>query len=155
MAEAPITAHEIEQILSQPMEIIGDVGWQNKQNNSWYETTMKVSHPSKDISLEMRISVNEFDKKKYSFSLLLWGAHRIRALDAGGSHQNKHTDKNRWIQDLHKHKWTDQCHGAWAYSPDDILVRDIESAFRSFCDECGIRFNGRWHDPPRKQISLF
>jgi hypothetical protein len=34
MAEAPITEHEIEQILSQPMEIIGDVGWQNKQNNS-------------------------------------------------------------------------------------------------------------------------
>lgn len=78
MAEAPITEHEIDKILRHPMEIVDDVVWQRKQNNSWFEAILKVKHPQRGISLDMRLSLNELDRGKYSFSLLLWGSHRIR-----------------------------------------------------------------------------
>jgi Pyruvate/2-oxoacid:ferredoxin oxidoreductase delta subunit len=155
MAEAPITEHELDRILSQPMEIIDNVIWQRKPNNSWLEAVLKVKHPQRGVTLEIRLSVNDLDRGKYSFSLLLWGGHRIRGLDVNGSHRNTHTDRNRWNQELHKHKWTDICHGSWAYTPDDITIQTMEDAFRSFCKECGITFKGRWTDPPARQTTLF
>lgn len=154
MAEAPITEHELDQILSQAMEIVDDVIWQRKQNDSWFESTLKVNHPQRGISLEMRLSVNELDRGKYAFSLLLWGAHRIRGLDVAGSHKNNHTDNNRWNQELHKHRWTDICRGSWAYTPDEIPAQSMEEAFRAFCNECGIVFNGRWMELPPQQMTL-
>jgi len=155
MAEAPITEHELTQILSQPMEIVDDIVWQRKQNTSWFGAVLKVRHPQRGITLEMRLSVNEMDRGKYSFSILLWGCHRIRGIDINGSHKNSHTDNNRWIQELHKHKWTDICHGAWAYTPHDLLAWTMKEDFRSFCDECGIYFKGRWTDLPPQQATLF
>lgn len=149
MAEAPITEREIDQILSETMEILDDVIWQRKQNNVWLESTLKVRHLQRQIKLELRLSVNDLDRDKCSFSLILWGSHRIRGLDVAGSHKNNHIDNNRWNQELHKHKWTDACRGSWAYTPQNFPIQTMEESFREFCIECGITFNGNWSEPLR------
>lgn len=151
MLEAPITEHEIDQILRAPIKILDNVIWQKKQNNIWFESILKVIHPQRGIRLEMRLSVNDLDRNKYSFSLL-WDIHRIRGLDLGGSHKNNHTDNNRWNQELHKHKWTDTCRGSWAYTPQNFPIQTIEESFKEFCRESGISFNGKWSNPPHSQM---
>lgn len=59
------------------------------------------------------------------------------------------------MQELHKHKWTDNCHGTWAYTPNESMGQMMEQAFISFCEECSIDFKGRWTEPPAQQKTLF
>jgi hypothetical protein len=55
-----------------------------------------------------------------------------------GSHQNRHTDAERWVCKTHKHKWTDECHDRFAYTPTDITADDAVGQLIQFCSECGI-----------------
>ena len=146
----------VEEILRYPMRISAAVAWSPKSSNLWYECRLPVDHPNPDIRLELRATVNAKYPQKFSFSLLLAGTYCIRRLDVGSSHENKHTDGHKWQQATHKHKWTDLCHGSWAYTPSEIgNTVSIREAFDLFCAECGIRFTGHWADPPAPQGSLF
>lgn len=154
MTGAPITEAEIASILQEKMECKASVNWITKSDHSWYEATLKVSHPRRDVLLELLITVNRREPIKYSVSLILWNNFRIRGMDVNGSHRNTHTDMNEWRHELHKHKWTDMCHASWACTPKDIDPSSIRSAFETFCRECGIVFGGEWVDPPAVQMDL-
>lgn len=148
-----ITETRVEDLLRQPMTASGRVRW--RQKRGWWEATIPVSHPDPGVRLRLIITVNDRIRSKASVSLLLDGGYRIRGLDLGGSHENKHTDRNVWYHQVHKHKWTDACRGAWAYTPAEISNDvSLEQAFLLFCAECGIEFRGTWHDPPPVQTRI-
>lgn len=153
--EFAISEAVLEQILRHPMYVRGAVQWAPKSSGLWYECRLPVDHPDPDIRLELRATVNAAYRRKFSFSLLLAGRHCIRRLDVGGSHENKHTDTKKWHHATHKHRWTDLCHGSWAYTPEGFgSAVSIREAFDLFCAECGIRFTGHWTDPPPIQGRL-
>lgn len=148
MPEAPITDAEIAQILSNPLIISESVTWARKNDDSWAEATVHVKHELRGIDLMVKLTANLKDRVKFSVSLLCNGT-RIAALDIRGNHANTHTDKNRWVRQTHIHRWTDVCHGSWAYSPDSPFSEDPARAFLDFCQQFGIQFLGQWHDPPQ------
>jgi hypothetical protein len=78
----------------------------------------------------------------------------ISRFDAGGSHQNRHTNNERWLDQGHKHRWTDLCRDSFAYTPSDIDTSSIASAFRSFCKEIGVEFEGKVEPLPPSQTAL-
>jgi hypothetical protein len=152
MADAPLTEAEAEAILAEPMSIAGPVVWSQKGHESWAEARLKVKHARRDRTLTVVMTVNLFSRRKCSISLLLDNAHRIRGLDVLGSHDNKHTDTNRWRGQTHEHCWTDACRGSWARSTDD--PPDVQQALMVFCERLGITFEGEWTDPPPGQWGL-
>lgn len=148
-----VTEARVESVLRQPMTASGRVQWRRKAG--WWECSIAVRHPDPAVRLRLVITVNDRIRSKASVSLLLDGAYRVRGLDMAGSHENKHTDRNVWYHQVHKHKWTDACHGAWAYTPSEISdSMSLEQAFRLFCAECGIDFRGTWHEPPPRQVRM-
>src|SRR3954470_24068793 len=116
MAGAPVSEAEVRALLVGPLEVGTSVSWKLKSNDSWAEAQLAVRQPLPGATLSVRLTVNLLAPSKYSIILLLNDAHRIRSLDVGGNHQNKHTDQNRWVHQTHEHQWTDACHGAWACS---------------------------------------
>jgi hypothetical protein len=109
----------------------------------------------KGINLKIVVTVNRFELSLYSFALLLNNAFRIRGLDINGSHRNKHTNRNSWIGQTHKHKWTDLCGDRFAYTPSDITAQDIQGQLSQFCSECGIRYDATIAAFPPLQGGLF
>lgn len=105
-----VTEAWVQSILDQPMTASGQVQWRKKA--VWWECSLVVGHPDPSVRLRLVITVNDRARSKASVSLLLDSAHRIRGLDIMGSHQNSHTDRNLWLHQAHKHKWTDACHGS-------------------------------------------
>jgi hypothetical protein len=147
MTRVPVTEAEVRAILAAPMRIRETVQWRRKSNQAWAEATLRVLHPRNDIDLTVKLTVNLLAPEKFTLSVLLNNAQRIYAIDVGGSHENRHTDQNRWVHETHEHRWTDACHGSWACSAGPFPA-DLRSAFAKFCDRLGIKFTGRWSDPP-------
>jgi hypothetical protein len=83
------------------------------------------------------ISLNVAVQSRYDFTPLL-DDKRVRALCVNGSHENRHTDDERWDCRTHKHRWTEVCNDRFAYTPTDITATDIEGQLRQFCTECGV-----------------
>jgi hypothetical protein len=80
---------------------------------------------------------------------------RIRALCVNGSHTNRHTNTERWVRQMHKHKWTDRCMDRFAYTPEDITATDTQGQFAQFCAECGIACEAKLEDVPPFQGDMF
>lgn len=153
MAAAPVTEAEVTALLAQPMSVDDPVQWIQKGNDVWAEAALRVRHPNRGINLSVRMTVNLVAPEKFSLSLLLDNSHRIRGIDAGGSHENKHTDSNRWIHQTHEHWWTDACHGSWADAIQSF-PQEAEAGLTAFCLRLGIVFNGEWRNPPGLQLGL-
>ncbi|HWP29537.1 MAG TPA: hypothetical protein VNM50_08355 [Chloroflexota bacterium] len=151
MPAAPLNEAEVAAILAQPMRIAGTVQWTQKSHLAYLEAQLPAAHPRADARLSLRITVNARAREKYSVTLLLNGL-RIRGLDVGGSHENRHTDRNCWHGQPHEHRWTDRCHDAWACAVDEPA--SLEAAVRDFCGRAGITFAATWRDLPGRQLDL-
>lgn len=151
MPAAPVTEAEVAAILVGPLVIDQAIRWSYK-SDTWAEASVPVDHPRRGVQLSLTITINLEVPTKFSFSLLINRGIRIIGLDGSGSHANTHTDRNKWVRQTHEHRWTDACHGSWAYSV--TYPADLESAFRDFCRRHGITFNGIWIDPPPVQLGL-
>jgi len=148
MPAARVTEADVLWVMGRSLDIDGDVVGHPKQNAVWSEATMTVRSARENGSLQIRRTHNPLTPAEPAISIL-YREFRIRALDLSSSHFNHHTDANRWNKQTHEHAWTDKCHGAWAFTPNPSYPAGFEAAFREFCARQGIRFHGRWTDPPR------
>ncbi|HLA82390.1 MAG TPA: hypothetical protein VJP78_12360 [Thermoleophilia bacterium] len=153
MPSAPVTEAEVRAILSQDTSTDDPVEWWPKSDQAWVEARLHVRHPQPHVNLSLIATVNRLAAHKFSFVLLLNGAHRIVGYDANGSHINTHTDTNEWRMQTHEHRWTDACHGRWACAP-PAAPPALREAFHSFCARHGVRFTGKWSDPRPMQLDL-
>lgn len=154
MARTPLTAQTVDGIISASKSIQGDVMWAYRPIEGYTKCQIAVNN---ELGLNLKIygNLNMEETSIFSFSLILNNAYRIRGLDVNGSHGNKHTDRNEWRSKTHKHKWSDHCREAFAYTPEDIFnPKDIEQAFKTFCQECNIDFKGVVKTIPPKQIGM-
>lgn len=154
MARILLTEQEVQRIIVANKRINGDVEWQYRPNEGYAKCQLPVVN-TLAVNLKMVANVNMEEQIIYSFSLILSNAYRIRGLDVSGSHKNKHTNNSEWRGTTHKHRWSDSCRESFAYTPEEnILPQNIENAFRTFCKECNIDFEGRVKTLPPKQLSM-
>ena len=148
MAIFKVTQADCAKILSLPKEIDQGVRWSMK-GNEWAEATLliKCELPGR---LELRVTVNTNLPAKFSMTVLLNQAFRIKGLDVNGSHSNKCTDEQIWVGQTHKHDWTEACPDGHAYTPNDITGDTIETVLKQFCKECNIVFKGTFSPVPIK-----
>lgn len=134
--------------------VSGAYVWQQSSSKAWIRMDLPVTG-KKGTNLKIVITVNRFDPSLYSFALLLNNAFRVRGLDVNGSHRNKHTNREKWVGQTHKHKWTDQCGDRFAYTPSDITAQDLQGQLAQFCSECGISYAATIAPFPLLQEELF
>ena len=87
MAKAVVSESESRRILESPKSIRGNIEWNRKTNDAWFEARVGVSGGFRG-RLELIATVNAEAPTRYGFSLLLNRAHRISGLDVNGSHKN-------------------------------------------------------------------
>lgn len=153
MARVALTEQQVARILAAPKAVKEDVKWEAKGHLYWVACELLVENQLK-VTLHLHINANLVDREKYSFALIASHAYRVAGFDAGGSHVNRHTDENQWRGQSHKHRWTDVCRDSFAYTPSDIDTRSLEAAFRSFCKEVGVGFQGKFERWPAVQNTL-
>jgi hypothetical protein len=81
----------------------------------------------------------------------------LRRLDVNGSHANRTSDHEQWMNRTHKHRWSEAHRDAVAYTPEDIpsipwsdvTGRHLREVFEAFLAECQIEMRGAysWSDP--------
>jgi hypothetical protein len=153
MARVALTEDQVSRILGAPKVIKEDLRWTSKDHPEWVGCELNVENQLK-VTLHIYANANLVDRSKYSFTLVMSRNYPIARLDAGGSHQNRHTDDGRWFGEAHKHRWTDRCRDSFAYTPTDIDTGTLESAFGSFCREIGVEFQGQVEPLPPSQTAL-
>lgn len=146
-----LTEQFADSIVAEKKEITQDIAWIRRPNKSWVVCNLPVKNP-RHLKLIMHLNVNCILEK--FTCVLLYGEHRVRALDVNGSHENKHHNREVWRAKTHKHKWTDVCHDRFAYTPEDITGTTLEEVFVQFCAECNISFQGKFKNPPPKQYEI-
>ena len=155
MAAPQVRERDVEALLAVGgLVVSGHYTWQQSSSKAWLRMDLPVTG-KKDVNLKVVVTVNRLEPSLYSFALLLNNAFRIRGLDVNGSHANKHTDRNKWAGQTHKHKWTDSCGDRFAYTPSDITAQDIQGQLAQFCSECGIRYAATLAAFPSLQGGLF
>jgi len=150
-----LTEEEAKRIISACKEVRGDVRWHYDANEGFAKAHILVEN-SLGVSLKICCNANLEIAGMYSFSLILNNRYRIMGLDVEGSHGNKHTDDKQWRKETHKHRWTDRCREAFAFTPDVPMTRfsDVDQAFREFCEECNVAFGGSVAPLPDPQLGL-
>ena len=127
--------------------------WEVSRDKVWakIEVPVMCSLPKAPM-LRICISISS-DKRSF---VLLWSRTiRVRGLCIDGSHNNRHTNSERWVWRTHKHKWSDRCHDRFAYTPTDITATDVQGQFVQFCAECGITGSATLPELPKMQGDLF
>ncbi len=147
MPRFPISESECNKIIALPKRIRENISWVKKDNKSWVTCKVPVEGDFKG-QLELIMTVNVEEPSKFSFTLLLNGAHRIYGLDVGGSHSNKCSDQQKWHGETHKHPWTDVCPSGHAYTPTEITGTTLQEVFMQFCNECNMDFRGHFSPAP-------
>jgi hypothetical protein len=153
VARIAITDQEVSRILADQKTVREDVKWQPKGHYHWVGCELPVENNLR-VTLRLHLSANLVDRSKYSFSLVASRAYRIVSFDAGSSHINRHTNDQKWRSEHHKHLWTEICRDSYAYTPSDIDTRNLEQAFRSFCREISVSFQGSIEPLPSLQDKL-
>jgi hypothetical protein len=154
MARILLTEQQADDIISAPKGISGNVEWAYRPLEGYAKCQLPVNNNLR-MNLKVYGNVNMEEPAIFSFSLILNNAYRIRGLDVNGSHGNKHTDNNEWRGETHKHKWSDRCREAFAYTPMETMYpNDIGQTFKVFCDECNIDFKGAVKPLPPKQSGM-
>ncbi len=138
-----VRATEVDVLLSSGRLVAsGNYCWSQASKKQWYKVSIPVGvQGRKDINLRVVASVSFKDPARREF-VLLWNNVRVRGLCILGSHDNRHTNAEKWLHQTHKHRWTDECHARFAYTPTDITADDAVGQLRQFCAECGI--DCRW-----------
>lgn len=153
MARVAVTEQEVSRILSAPKVVPEDVKWEPKAHHHWVGCELTVENQLR-LTLHIYANANLVDRSKYSFALILSRNYRIASFESGSSHANRHTDKEKWLGEAHKHRWTELCRDSFAYTPTDMDARSLESAFRSFCREIEVDFRGQVEQLPAVQTNL-
>lgn len=154
MARILLTEQQADVIVSAQKSINTNVEWTYRPTEGYAKCQLIVAN-SLGINLKVYGNVNIEEPTIFSFSLILNNAYRIRGLDVSGSHKNKHTDSNEWRGETHKHKWSDRCREAYAYTPTEtIQPQDPAQAFKTFCNECKIEFAGEVKPVPPRQFGM-
>lgn len=153
MARVALTNEQVARILEAQKALREDLRWNPKGGDRWVASKLDVENQMK-VTLHIHANANLVDRSKYSFSLILSSSYRIASFDAGSSHVNRHTDSSRWLGQAHKHRWTELCRDSFAYTPTDIDQITLESAFRSFCKEIGVDFQGNVEALPAIQQAI-
>ncbi len=154
MARILLTEQQAERIIATQKSVDGNVEWSYRAGNGYAKCQLNVEN-TLVTNLKIYINVNMEEPTIFSFSLILNNAFPIRRLDVSGSHRNKHTDDNEWRGTTHKHKWSDFCRDAFAYTPVELFPsHDIAQAFKAFCNECNIDFVGEVRSLPPKQLDM-
>jgi hypothetical protein len=152
----PVREAEVERLLqSGELEVLGKHEWRTSAMKSWLKVEILVaSSAPRPPYVRLIVSVNSLDRSRCNFALL-WNNKRIRALDINGSHENHHTDQERWVHQTHKHRWTDHCQDRFAYTPTGITATDVEGLLAEFCLECGIKYTASLAPIPPVQVELY
>lgn len=153
MARVPLTESEADRIMHATKTIPGDLAWNYDSSEAWAKSELKVINT---LGMDLRIfaNVNMNEPSLFTFALIANRAFRIRGLCVNRGHQNKHTNDEVWHPGTHKHRWTDICRDRFAYTPDERISGEIEEAFRQFCVECNVSFDGRVGPIPDRQLGF-
>ncbi len=153
MARVALTDDQIARILSAPKTVRENINWRPRGNVAWVGCEVQVENPLK-VTLHIYVNANLLDRRKYGFALILSRNYRIASFESNGSHDNRHTNNEKWRSQPHKHRWTEVCRDSFAYTPKDIDTSSLESAFRSFCMEIGVDFGGTIEPLPATQKAI-
>jgi len=155
MASAPLAEAQVIEIIASEKRFVGDIRWEYDpvHNQTWAKFEKDVENVL-GLNLVVYGNTSLVIEGKSSFSLVLNGNFRVFSLDVNGSHRNKHTDHNEWRVQTHKQRWTDICRSGFAYTPNEPIPTDANSAFRDFCRECNIDFSGHIREVPSFQPAL-
>lgn len=135
------------------LEIYANVMWQLR--DGYLVATLKAEEPNRQ--LEVRIELRKNPRiTKFSFQLLVNNtpARRYCSRHPHTNPSDCTANPNSHFPEQHKHAWSDATGDECVYLPDDFATNPIEDAFYSFCEECGIAFQGVWNDPPQSQMGL-
>lgn len=147
MARIALTEAFAADIVARPKRIDEDIRWYSDPDLNYFKAVATAQTEAR-ILLKVHLNVNRTDRRKISVTLVASRAYPILRLDVNGSHQNRHTDDARWHQETHKHRWTDACRDALAYTPPEQIPDDPEGVFREFCMEANIDFRGNFGNFP-------
>ncbi len=154
MAKTVLTEQTADNIIAAPKSIQDDVVWIYRLKEGYAKFELQVANEL-GVNLKIAGNLNMEAPTIFSFSLIYNNAYRIRGLDVNGSHKNKHTDNNEWRSMTHKHRWSNRCREAFAYTPGEVFnSQNISHAFNTFCTECNIDFKGEVKPVPPKQFGL-
>ena len=156
MAVPQINENDVANLLSGgDLVVSGKYSWLPSGNKSWFKAEIPVKSDKRQLNLKIVITVNRYETSVYSFALIFNNAFRIRGLDVNGSHSNKHTNTEKWVAKIHKHKWTNPCRDRLAYTPTDITAVDIYGKLKQFCAECGLQCSAELAKLPPLQETMF
>lgn len=154
MAKILLTEQQADRIVTAQKSINTNVEWAYHLNEGYAKCQLTVAN-ALGMNLKVYGNVNIEEPTIFSFSLILNNAYRIRGLDVSGSHKNKHTDSSEWRGATHKHRWSDRCREAFAYTAKEAIPSDdIAQAFKTFCNECNIDFVGEVRSIPPRQLDM-
>jgi hypothetical protein len=153
MARVALTNDQVARIIQASKALREDVRGTSKGGDRWVASKLEVENQIK-VTLHIHANADLVDRSKYSFSLILSSSYRIASFDAGSSHANRHTDSNKWLGQPHKHRWNELCRDSYAYTPTDIDETSLETAFRSFCKELAVDFQGNIEELPAIQQTI-
>ena len=153
MASIPLTESEADRLVAAPKSITENLAWSYNPNEVWAKSELRVIN-NLGVDLRVYANVNMKEPSLFTFALSLSRAFRVRGLCANRGHVNKHTNREEWRPGTHKHRWTDRCRDRFAYTPVEEISQDVAEAFRQFCVECSISFEGQVQPLPPRQIGL-
>jgi len=139
------------------LKVSGSYKWKRGDNKSWGKLEVPVEsedETAKDVNLRIIVTISFANQDKRDFALL-WNNAPVRRLCTAGSHTNRHTNNERWLRQVHKHQWTDNCMDRFAYTPTDITATDVQGQLSQFCKECGIRCSATLGELPSIQGGLY
>ncbi len=158
MAAPQVTEDAVNALLtSGKLSVSGSHKWKRGDNKCWGKIEIPVTisdQSARDVSLRIVISISFADPDKRDFALL-WNNIPVRRLCTAGNHTNRHTNGERWLRQMHKHRWTEHCLDRFAYTPTDITAMDLNAQFSQFCVECGIGCSATLAEIPSFQGGLF
>lgn len=153
MPHIPVTESEAGRLIAARKSIRDDLAWTYIPNEMWAKAEVRVAN---DMGVDLRLyaNVNMKEPTRFSYSLVLSMNFRILGLDVNGAHVNKHTKRDEWRPGTHMQRWTDRCRHRFAYTPEEQISEDFEEAFRQFCGESNIDFQGQVRSLPARQLGL-
>jgi hypothetical protein len=153
MASPQIREAQVDLLLRDgELTIEGHHVWHESANKSWVRADIPVRN-TKSASLRLCVTANQTIPDRYRLALLFNTTLRIRGLCIKGNHTNKHTNRDRWINQTHVHKWSDDCQDRFA-EPSEIDGTSIQELLERFCAECNIACSATLADMPQHQPEM-
>lgn len=113
--------------------------WHWSSKPSGLEESVKVHCIDESYELTMKGWRSPSVPSEFTYSLNYNGGIEIRKWEPNGAHRNP---SGEVIRGSLKYKWTGTGNGDQAYKVDDVNRSNADQAFKDFCDECKITFQG-------------